>query len=124
MVEKKLEKILNKIKEDRGSVRLFAIIKVGEEATDKWSLVLSGDWVNESNLNTNFGYIFGLLSRYLTDDEKSSIARIGIFTEDEKLVQLITNTVTVEAGSTAHLKENKFNGYYIHEAYIFESHAQ
>jgi len=118
----KLKQILSQIKADRGAVTLFAIIKM-DEITDKWSVFLSAPWINEQNMSEVFSYVRSLLLQSLTEEEKSTIARISIFSSNEHIIQLITTAIKVEAGSIATIKDTQLNGYKIHEAYIFESNS-
>ena len=116
----KLKQVLSQIKANKGAVTLFAIIKM-DEVTDKWSVFLSAPWINEQNMSEIFSYVRNLLLQSLSEEEKTTIARIGIFTSNEHIVQLITNSIKVEAGSIATIKDTQLNGYKIQEAYIFES---
>jgi hypothetical protein len=119
MVEK-FKKILEKIKNDKGTVAVFSIVKM-DEITDKWSVILSASWVTTENLTEIFNYLRKILITSLTKEEASSIARLSIFTTDEHLVQLILGSVSVQNGAEINLKDTTMNGYKIHEAYIFES---
>lgn len=121
MVEK-FKEILREIKKDKGHVTVFAIIKM-DEITDKWSVILSAPWTETQNTTENFNYLRGLLLKYLSSDDFSTIARLGIFTNDEHLIQLILKAIAVQDGEV-NLKDTTLNGYKIHEAYIFESHLQ
>ena len=118
MVEK-FKKILMKIKESRGAVSVFAIIKM-DEITDKWSVVFSAHWIDKENKTEVFNYLRGLLLEHLSAEEIPTIARLGLFLNNEHLIQLILKSVKVENGEV-NLKDTALNGYKIHEAYIFES---
>ena len=108
-----------KIKESRGAVSVFAIIKM-DEITDKWSVVFSAPWIDKENKTEVFNYLRGLLLEHLSAEEIPTIARLGLFLNNEHLIQLILKSVKVENGEV-NLKDTALNGYKIHEAYIFES---
>jgi hypothetical protein len=118
MVEK-FEKILNSIKKDRGSLTLFAIVKM-DELTDRWTIILSASWVTDDSKTELFNYIRDLLIKNLTEEELKSMARIGLFSVNEYLVQVFLKSIQSHAG-TMRLQDSKINGYSIHDAYIFES---
>ncbi len=118
MVEK-FRNILQRIKNEKGSVTVFAILKM-DELTDKWSVVFSASWVTDETSTETFNYLRAILISSLTTDEISSIARLSVFSNGEHLIQLILNSMNVQNGDVL-LKDAKLNGYKIHEAHIFES---
>ncbi len=118
MVEK-FKQILQVIKENKGIVNVFAIIKM-DEITDKWSVIFSAPWITQENTTEIFNYIRQLLIDNLSREEILTIARLSVFTNNEHLIQLILGSVRVQNGEI-NLKDTSLNGYKIHEAYIFES---
>lgn len=118
MVEK-FKNILAEILKEKGTVNVFAIIKM-DEITDRWSVVFSAPWIEQKNTSEIFQYLRELILKYLTNEESSTIARISVFTNKAHLIQLILKSVKVENGEI-NLKDTTLNGYKIHEAYIFES---
>jgi len=103
----KLKKILAIVKNDMGSITLFAIMKM-DEYTDKWSVILSASWVDKDT----FGYLYKLFNEHLTKEEASSIARIGIFSKESREVQSLLKV------NAKYIVNTKVNGFMIHEGYI------
>lgn len=118
MVEK-FKKILLEVKKNRGPVNVFAIIKM-DGITDKWSVVFSAPWVEQSNASEVFNYLRELLLTHLSTEEMATVFRLSILSNSDHLIQLILKSVGVVNGEI-NLKETTLNGYKIHEAYIFES---
>ncbi len=111
---KKFETILSEIKKNKAEVVLFALLKM-DELTDKWSVILSAPWAIEGDADI-FKFLFDLIKSNLTEEEFSKIARIGIFSKKEHLIELLLkyNTGTV-------ITNEKINGNFIHEGHILES---
>lgn len=118
MVEK-LKNIAETIEREKGKLTVFAAIKM-DELVDSWSIVFSADWINvidDDARKSNFGYIFSLLEKELTADERQQIARIGIFPRDYYLIRELC-----KFKPDAHVVETtKINGNIIHEARIIRS---
>jgi len=110
MVEK-FQIILNRILEEKNEVTLFALLKM-DEFTDKWSILVCANWLDENS----FSYLSNLLKSVLNEEESKTIARIGIFSEDDHLIDLLLNYKT---GSR--IQEQKVNGNLIHDGYIIYS---
>lgn len=118
MVEK-FKEILQEINNAKGPVTLFAIMKM-DELTDKWSVILSAFWATEENRDEMFTFVREILAQKLTTEEKSNIARIGIFPTDDHVTQLF-----LQFKKDTFIKEDtKINGFLIHEAYILESNSK
>ncbi len=112
MVEK-FKKILHKIEEVKGAVTLFAIIKT-DDLSGKWSIVLCAPWAAEGDA---FEFIKNLIAPTLTNEENESIARIGIFPKEDRLIQSL---LAFRSGFV--IKEDtKINGFTIQEGHIFAS---
>lgn len=118
MVEK-FKNILQKIKTEKGSATVFAILKM-DEITDKWSVVFSASWITNETATETFNYLRQIIISALTTEEINSIARLSVFTNNEHLIQLILSSINIQNGDVF-LKDTKLNGYKIHEAHIFES---
>ncbi|MBI4087099.1 hypothetical protein HY416_03945 [Candidatus Kaiserbacteria bacterium] len=115
MVEK-FEKILEKIKSEKGPLTFFGIFKM-DELTDKWSVLLSATWASEHSKRIEaFEYLLDLLRKNLTSEEARSIARIGVFSNDEHLIDLLLN---FQKGSR--IREQSINGNIIHDGYVLEA---
>lgn len=117
MVEK-FKLILQQIENEKGAIKLFAILKM-DEITDKWTIILSASWINEENLKENFIFLRDKLSETFNREELSTIARLGIFTEKEHIVQEL---LKYKEGSVIE-QDEKVNGNIVHEAYILASNS-
>jgi len=111
----KFEKIIAEIESQQGDFTLFAIIKM-DNFTDKWSVITSAKWINEDNKEKSFNIIASVIRKNLNEAENSSIGRIGIFPTDDHITKLF---LKYKAGIP--LKNEKVNGFNIHEAYILRS---
>lgn len=117
----KFNKIFQQITKEKGEVYLFMLVKM-DDFSDKWSVVISAPWIGLTQKNKSFDYIRLLMRSTLTQEELLNIARIGIFGPESPLVRLITSAIRSESG-TNRLQNTKFNGFLIHDAYIFRSIA-
>lgn len=113
MVEK-FKTILNEIVSTKGQVYLFALTKM-DDLTDKWSVVLAAPWLKEYD-KASFNFILEIMQKYLTSEEMNSIARLGIFSKEE---HLIDELMKFKGGSV--IENQKINGNWVHLAYIIES---
>ena len=120
MVEK-FKKIIEIIKNNKGRVDLFAFLKI-DELSDKWSIVLSADeWMSEGGEGSekDFEYVRNLIRENLSDDERLSISRIGIFPKSNHLVIAL-----LQYKSGTEIKDDtKVNGNIVHQGYILESNS-
>lgn len=117
MVEK-FKKILEDFKE-KGGVSLFAILKM-DDLTDKWSVLVCASWIDSDEKRREaFILIRELIKKYMTNEEASNIARIGVMARDQHIVQeLLENKAGEYIGGNGSVK---INGNVVHEAYILES---
>jgi len=123
MVESFLEKIkemLYQVEERFGIVELFAVLKM-DEITDKWSIIVGSSWVNDENRKEVFGLLIDLMRKRLDDEERYSIARIGILNSREHLVELMLEEFKSDQSIT---DDRKVNGNIIHEGFILKSEKQ
>ncbi len=110
----KFKQILQTIEKDKGAVTLLVILKM-DEFTDKWTVIISAPWTNESV--EIFNYLSQVIKSNLTPEESSTIARIGIFPRDDHIINLFLNYQT----DLKITEDTKLNGNVIHEAYIVKS---
>lgn len=99
---------------------LFMILKM-DEYVDKWSIAISAPWITKENFQQGFKEIADIITKTLTSEQISTVARIGIFQPNEHLIKVITRSVRIRGGSPVKFENTKINGYKIHLAYIFES---
>jgi hypothetical protein len=110
------KKVLSAFRNSNGNktVYILAVLKM-DEIVDKWSIIVSIDWITQENRGEVFSSFIKSLQDNLGKEELNEIARIGFYTPDEHLVQLFFKTF--EEGQ--HIKEGcKVNGNIIHEGYI------
>ncbi len=101
--------------EKRGTVFLLAILKM-DDATDKWTVVLSAEWLKTTTQLEAFSIIRSKLLDKLNEQERSTIARIGIFTEDDHLVEMMVDKHRADEYID---NVEKINGNLVHEGYVF-----
>ena len=128
---KKMENIVTKcrtiykqIKKEKGDFYLFMILKK-DEITDKWSVVVSAPWFNGRNQKECFEYVARKITKNLSKDEITTIARVGLFLPNEHLIMLVNGAVKIEnCDAPVKFENTQMNGFKIHEAYIYESIPQ
>lgn len=114
----KLKKILSQIENKHAKVAMLALIKM-DELTNKWSVILSAAWIKEENRNVIFRELVEAINNELTPQESITIARIGLFPQNEHIIQEL---LQYKEGS--HIEEKvQMNGNIIHEAYILASNS-
>ena len=114
MVEK-FRKIFATIKNEKGGVFIFALMKM-DELTDKWTVVLSAPWAVEGDAEV-FKYILDLIKTQLLPEEVSTVARISIFPQTDHLIEMLSKYASGASIS------GKINGNQIHEGYIIEANS-
>jgi hypothetical protein len=117
MVEK-FKQLLAEIIKQKGNVYLFAILKI-DELTDKWTVILSAPWINDTNIKDNFIYLRGIMIKNFNNEEMASIARLGVYTKDEHIIEEL---LKYKEGAMIN-EEVKVNGNIIHEAHILASNS-
>lgn len=115
----KFNQIINQILQEKQLLTLFAILKM-DELTDKWSVIVCAPWANQVNYADSFNYIKNLLDQKLSEEEKTTIARIAIFPKEDHAVESL---LQFQAG-TVIKEDTKVNGFMIHEGYILHSNPQ
>jgi hypothetical protein len=110
----KFKTILSEMRAERGSVDLFALLKM-DEFTDRWTVLLSADWAKEGDFES-FKYVHDLIGRNITAEEMATIARFGVFARTNHLVELL-----MKYKSDSRIVEEKVNGNVIHDGYILGS---
>jgi len=111
----KLKLLLEEVIAEKGIVTLFAVMRM-DDLTDKWSVVFSAPWVTDKTKNSDFSYLVVKLNKFLSPEENSSIARVGMFEKNHHIVQLFSKYKADQK-----IENEKVNGFKIHEAYILAS---
>lgn len=114
----KFKEILTQVEKKHNKVLLFALIKM-DELTNKWSVVISASWITSENRKEIFKELVNIMNEKLTPEESITIARIGMFAQNENIVQEL-----LQYKKDTHLHEKvQINGNIIHEAHILASNA-
>lgn len=106
-----LDKFNNSVAE---ALDLFAAFKM-DELTEKWSLYAAAKWINEKNREQYFHSLLKILTEMTSEEDLSTIARIGILNSDDYLARLMLDKY--ESGQIIK-EDDKINGNIIHEGYI------
>ncbi|MBL8159015.1 hypothetical protein JNJ66_01000 [Candidatus Saccharibacteria bacterium] len=101
------------INEDR-PVILFAVLKM-DELVDKWSILISADWITGENNKEVFRSLIKILQDELEPSERDDIARVVIYDKNQHFIKLMLRQF--KAGQHI-LEDAKVNGNIIHEGYI------
>jgi len=109
------KKVLDVLKERGKPVWIFAFLKM-DEFLDKWSLVISAPWINESNKNSEFEGVLDIVKKNISNEKLSSIARIVLLDKDDHLIQEL-----LKKNSGDEIRDEKINGNTVHYGYIIES---
>jgi len=106
--------IYNIIRQEKGNVYLFALLKMDKYA-DKWTVVLSADWALKGDRSKKFQYLREVVVKQLEKEELSKIARLAIFTKESHLVQELS-----KYGKDTLISDTiKVNGNIVHEGFIY-----
>jgi hypothetical protein len=114
MVEK-FQKILENIEKAKGSVVIFALLKM-DEFVDKWTVVFCASWATDINRTEVFEMIRKQITDTLRPEEVSEIARIAIYPKTEHFIQEL---LQYKSGTT--IENKKINGNTVHYAHIIKS---
>jgi hypothetical protein len=110
----RFKSILEALTQSRGDVSVFALLKM-DDVTDKWTVILSAPWINNKDRSDIFFELRDLMIKTLQEDELSLIARFGIFTPSEHLIELLLENF--KPGDYI-AQDRQINGNLIHEGYI------
>ncbi len=114
--KEKLIAVCNALEQSKGTVYLLAALKM-DELTEKWTLVVSSEWVNDAGFDEAFTEVRSKLLESF-DNDISQFVRIGIFNTNEHIVELIMQKY--KSGDV--IKEDtQINGNLIHEGYIVKT---
>ncbi len=117
MVEK-FKNLLESITATKGPVDVFAVLKM-DELVDKWSVVLSAPWIGNGGEGTleDFKFIWSLIRSTFSSEEKSEIARVGMFPKENHLVkELLKLPVDYRFEN-----QESVNGSIVYDGYILSS---
>lgn len=114
----KLRSIYEKLIEKFDSIDLFVVARM-DDFTNKWSIILSSSNITEDNRKMVFRTLVYLIQENLSAEEIAKVARIGIFDNDEYLVEKLLEH------KEGHIinEETTINGNTIYEAHFFASNS-
>ena len=116
----KIEQMLSRLEEKFGEVQLFAIFKM-DEVTDKWSIIVGATWADDTKRREAFSFLIEQMREHLDDEEKYSIARIGVISSQDHLIKLMLDEFrTGDVVSS----DRKVNGNVVHEGHVLKSERQ
>ncbi len=107
--------ILRLLEDAYGTVNLLALVKM-DDVTEKWSVVLSADWITSENFRDIFSAFASMIRQHVSEEERATIARLGVLTSDNHLA-----TELLRYQTNTRLKDEKVNGNFIHEGLILKS---
>lgn len=110
----KFKEILTELKKD-STVFLLAILKM-DDITDRWTVVLSESSHDSKTQIDAFSKVRSLLLSKLDEQERSTIARIGVFNKNDHFVDVMVNKYRANDYIDT---DEKLNGNLIHEGYVF-----
>lgn len=116
MLKDKLQIILSRYKQIHPTdVDLLAVMKM-DDLIDKWSILIAADWITSENHRQVFNDFVVLIKDELNEEERGTIARVGVFSTKDHLVSELLNYKT---GTI--ITDTKVNGNKIYEGYIIKS---
>ncbi|MBN1584925.1 hypothetical protein JW899_00995 [Candidatus Uhrbacteria bacterium] len=113
---KGFEEVVRKLSGKHSELCLFAVLKM-DDLVDKWSVIISGTWSDDKMKRKEiFDDAVSLMTDEFDESELGSIARVGIFSQNEHLITLLSK---YKKGTS--FDNEKINGNQIFEGYILES---
>jgi len=117
LLAEKLGRIERQIDSEKGPFNLFALLE-REDLSDRWDLVVSASWASEDEVTLR--YLAQVISKELTPEEVTHLARIVVLKPEEDPVRAITQVYDVEHGRAELLEPNRF-GLPVKYGYIITS---
>lgn len=112
----KLRLVLSELEAQRGSVSLFAMFKM-DDVVDKWTILVGAPWVTNANGQEIFTILKSSITHNCSDEERSTIARIGIYNNNHHLIQELSHFKS----NTLIKEKTQVNGNTIYEGEIIKS---
>lgn len=115
-IVEKLRAVVTDIVQDKGSMVLFALCR-GGEGLPTWDVVVSAQWVREDARGA-LDYVGKRVSRALSADEMTSLARIVPLPPEAPFVTAITAHIRARPGSAAYFAGCVFNDVSLEEMWL------
>ncbi|MEW6210254.1 MAG: hypothetical protein AB1631_17945 [Acidobacteriota bacterium] len=109
---------MNEVSAEKGEFVLFGLF-LREEAQDKWDLVVSAPWLEESKLK-GLGEFVKKAASIVGQQELLTLSRIITLNHDDPNLEAILGTVQIENGP-AEIRNSNFFGLEIKHAYILRA---
>jgi len=114
-----IKKIIQQVKKEKGDISLFMLWK-DEPNYDKWTIIISANWIDKLNQKIAFNYWLSLLQSNLNSNDLDNIGRINFIKSNDEFIKTIISTLSI-SGGPAYFQNNQIGNYYIKDAIIFES---
>lgn len=117
-MKEKFQKILESMnKKGQTPVALFALLKM-DDLDDKWTVIYAdeSELMDSQKKNEIFGRLLDEIKKELSSDELNLIARVGVFMSKDHLIQAL-----LKYQSRKTIFNEKVNGNFVHEGYIFKA---
>jgi hypothetical protein len=109
----KLQEAMSALVQSRGDISLFAAFKM-DDLTDKWAVIVAAPWVQHTTFESVFNELRGILIDKL-GEEMSTVARIGVFDQNNHFTQLILDKYKTDDTIT---EDQQVNGNLVHSGII------
>ena len=98
-------------------VVLFAVLKM-DDLADKWTVVYAdeSETLDTENRKKIFGNLLDEIKKELSADDINLIARVGVFTAKDHLIESLLRYQT-----GAKISNEKVNGNFVHDGYIIKA---
>jgi hypothetical protein len=114
----KLRQLMRDLSREKGEFSFFGLF-LREEAPDRWDLVVSSPWLEDSDLNTLREFAEKLRAA-IGEEQLLFVSRIVTLDADEPALDAVTREISVEDG-LVELRDADFFGHRMAQAYILRS---
>jgi hypothetical protein len=115
----KLRQVMRDLSREKGEFSFFGLF-LREEAPDRWDLVVSSPWLEDSDLNTLREFAEKLRAA-IGEEQLLFVSRIVTLDADEPALDAVTREISVEDG-LVELRDADLFGHRMAQAYILRSH--
>ena len=118
----KIRDLIKKIKLEKGEILLCMLLKDSPEI-DKWTFIISANWLDRINQQLAFTYWSNQLSSVLNKNELSLIGRITFLNSNNAFVNLVGSLLNITNGAVT-IKNTSLGAVTVNEAIVFEAHRK
>jgi hypothetical protein len=105
---KDVEKVIGKLREERGEFTLAMLYNNSLEARSSWNLIVSAPWLDSMDLTAGTRLIANALNQHLGLENQVSISRVTVLKTSEPFVRDMTNLYPV-SGPGSPIPVNQLN---------------